>query len=126
MKRPFVLAIMIAICAPAYAQTLYRCQAGAEVTYSDRPCVTGSQSRVSAGAKPPDEVIASSRAQLDQQIQMWALKEAMKRQRERSVSQPTASQRAPLAGAQIPDSSSNSQALACTPAQSIPQRTAGK
>ena len=96
------------------------------MTYSDRPCVTGSQSRISAGAKPPDEVIASSRAQLDQQIEMWTRKEATKQQRERPVPQPTASQRAPLAGAQIPESSNASQALACTPDQSIPQRTAGK
>jgi hypothetical protein len=124
MKRLSVLAAMIAVCAPAYAQTIYRCQAGAEVLYSDRPCVTGSQSRISAGAKPPDEVIAASRAQLDQQIEMWALKQATKQQRERSVPQPAASQRAALAGAPI--SANDSQALACTSDQSMCQRTAGK
>jgi hypothetical protein len=96
------------------------------VTYSDRPCVTGSQSRISAGAKPPDEVIASARVQLDQQIEMRALKESTKRQRERSGPQPAASQHANLAGTQSLDSLSDAQALACTPAQGISQRTAGK
>jgi hypothetical protein len=54
--------------ASASAQPLYRCQDGARVTYSDRPCVAGAARQLSTDAGPPIAEQAAAVVRLKQDI----------------------------------------------------------
>lgn len=54
--------------ASASAQTLYRCQDGTRVTYSDRACVAGATRQLSTDAGPPIAEQAAAVVRLKQDI----------------------------------------------------------
>lgn len=62
------LVIFATFAAAASAQTLYRCQDGARVTYSDRPCVTGAARQLPPDAGPPIAEQTAAVARLKQDV----------------------------------------------------------
>jgi hypothetical protein len=67
--RQFVGLITFAtLAASTSAQTLYRCQDGARVTYSDRACVSGAARQLPPSAGPPIAEQAAAVARLRQDV----------------------------------------------------------
>lgn len=62
------LVIFATFAAASSAQTLYRCQEGARVTYSDRPCVAGATRQLPPNAGPPIDEQAAAVVRLKQDI----------------------------------------------------------
>lgn len=55
-------AAMFLLSSTAAAQTMYRCQDGAKVIYSDRPCMAGVEvKRLAPGGGPPREEVEKAR-----------------------------------------------------------------
>lgn len=62
------LVIFATFAAAASAQTLYRCQDGARVTYSDRACVAGAARQLPPDAGPPIAEQTAAVARLKQDV----------------------------------------------------------
>lgn len=62
------LVIFATFAASTSAQTLYRCQDGARVTYSDRACVTGAARQLPPDAGPPSAEQAAAVVRLKQDV----------------------------------------------------------
>jgi hypothetical protein len=62
------LAIFAAFAASSSAQTLYRCQDGTRVTYSDRVCVAGATRQLPPDAGPPVAEQTAAVARLKQDV----------------------------------------------------------
>ena len=62
------LVIFATFAASTSAQTLYRCQDGARVTYSDRACVTGAARQLPPDAGPPIAEQTAAVARLKQDV----------------------------------------------------------
>jgi hypothetical protein len=95
----------------ASGQTLYRCQDGKKVTYSDRPCVGGVEKRVSSDDSPTAEERAAARARLQQQIEVQASRDAVTREREAAVAQAAAERRATRSEGPPPDPRDNEKVM---------------
>lgn len=76
---PMVLLTLLP--ALATAQTIYRCQDGNKVTYSDRPCPTGAEKRINTDGGPSPDDVAAARARLQRDLEIRAAADAAERQR---------------------------------------------
>ncbi|MGZ8290030.1 MAG: DUF4124 domain-containing protein [Telluria sp.] len=71
MRRLILAAAICAMCAPAVAQTVYKCTSAGKVTYTEQPCASGARSATLAvpDAPPPDpdlqERLARQKALVD-------------------------------------------------------------
>lgn len=62
------IAFLATFAAPAWAQSLYRCQEGSRTTYSDRACTTGPAVRMQVEVGPSIEEQSAARSRLKQSI----------------------------------------------------------
>jgi hypothetical protein len=67
-RQLLCLVIFATFAASSTAQSLYRCQDGARVTYSDRACVSGATRQLAPDAGPPVGEQAAAVARLRQDI----------------------------------------------------------
>lgn len=89
----FIGAMLLTTWTTASGQTLYRCQEGKKISYSDRPCAGGAEKRISADGAPTAEERAAARARLQQQVETQASREAFTRERELAAKQAAAERR---------------------------------
>jgi len=72
----------------AHAQSVYRCESGGKVSYSDRPCSAGAERRVNVDGGPSREEQAAARVRLQQKLDAQAAREALARQRQVPEAEP--------------------------------------
>lgn len=98
----------------AFAQTLYRCQEGAKVTYSDRSCSAGTVKRISADGGPTIEEREAARARLHCQVDSHAAREAKTRDLELGAAKAADERRAAAPIRATPDPRDNEKVLVGT------------
>ncbi|MBZ2207585.1 DUF4124 domain-containing protein [Massilia soli] len=55
MSRALVILAGLALCAPAPAQSIYKCSSNGKVTYSEQPCSSGTQAMLDVPPAPPPD-----------------------------------------------------------------------
>jgi hypothetical protein len=69
MRRFALLLVLGALPTLASGESVYRCQVGGKVAYSDRPCATGDERRIRTDGGPTEEDLAQARNRIDREIQ---------------------------------------------------------
>jgi hypothetical protein len=62
--------MLLAFPLAAVGQTVYRCQDGKKVTYSDGPCSLGAEKRINTDGGPSPDDVAAARARLQHDLDM--------------------------------------------------------
>ena len=62
-----LLALLVSLCAPASAQTIYKCTLDGKISYNETPCANGASLALSAPAAPAPAAATEDRTRLARQ-----------------------------------------------------------